>query len=257
MHHHAAEFYSFEQVLALLPETALWVKQVMRRLSPLLPSRPLRVLEIGASQGRGLVALERLGHKAFGAEPWRPAAVIAHQIADAEGLRIKIAQGQAENLPFQDEQFQLVLAFSVMEHVTELELSLREIHRVLRPGGIFWFNSASALCPRQGEIASFPLFGWYPDPLKRRIMHWAMRSRPELVGHTKTPAVHWWTPRKARMKLRKAGFREVWDRWDLRLEDEESGFRRTFLVLAKANRALRLLGDVVTPDCAYAAQKPG
>jgi hypothetical protein len=87
-------------------------------------------------------------------------------------------------------------------------------------------------------------------------MYWAVRSRPNLVGYTETPAIHWWTPRKALTKLREAGFEEVWDRWDLRAENEESGIHHVFLRAAKVIRPLRLLGDVITPDCAYAARKP-
>ena len=67
---------------------------------------------------------------------------------------------------------------SVMEHVEDVDAALSEIHRVTREGGIFWFNSASARSPRQNEISRFPLFGWYPDPVKRRIMLWAKTTVP-------------------------------------------------------------------------------
>ena len=66
-----------------------------------------------------------------------------------------------------------------------------------------------------------------PDRLKRSIMIWARDHAPELVGHTRTPAVNWFTRGKARRELTSAGFVEVWDRWDLRHLDAETGLRRS------------------------------
>ena len=42
------------------------------------------------------------------------------------------------------------------------------------------------MSPFQHEIKSFPLFGWYPDSLKKSIMGWAVRNRPELVGRAES-----------------------------------------------------------------------
>ena len=44
----------------------------------------------------------------------------------------------AENLPYDDESFDLLLCFDVMEHVQDTVRAFREIARVLRPGGHAW-----------------------------------------------------------------------------------------------------------------------
>jgi SAM-dependent methyltransferase len=254
--HQASESLSFHQSKSLMIETDGHVKIVMKRLSALLPCTSLQILEIGAAQGRGLIALASLGHDAYGIEPWKPAIDIAHQLADNVGVQIRIVEASAEIIPFNDCKFDLVLAFSVMEHVTNLDASLGEIIRVLKPGGIFWFSSTNSLCPIQGEIRGFPLFGWYPIFIKRYIMKWALKYRPHLIGYTSTPAMHWWTPYNARRRLRKAGFSQIWDRWSLRRDEEENGVRRIFLNIAKVHPICRLLGDLLFPDCSYAARKP-
>ena len=131
------------------------------------------------------------------------------------GVPLRSAPGSAENIPMPAGSFDLVVAASVLEHVLDLDLTVAEVHRVLKPGGVFWFSSASALCPYQHEIRGFPLFGWYPRALKARIMRWACASRPDLVGFTRTPAVHWFSPWGARRLLRHHGSREVYDRMTL------------------------------------------
>ena len=254
----AAESYSLEQAAGLLDETRAWVRSVLHRVGPLLPRRDgIDVLEVGCAQGRGLIALTELGHRAVGIDPHEPALEVARRLAQEHGMAVEVANGQAEAIPEPEGRFDLVLAFSVMEHVNDLGASLREIHRVLKPRGVFWFNSASSMSPFQEEISRVPLFGWYPDPLKRRVMAWASRHRPAWIGHTDTPALHWWTPRKARRELAAAGFEEVWDRWELRDPQDFSGVRRSLLRAARRSPLVRFAADVVVPGCSYAARKSG
>ena len=253
---HAAEKLTLEQAAAQFAETERWLGAIIRRMEPLVRApRPWRVLDIGAAQGRGLIALSRLGHRASGVEPDRDAIEVSRQLAAREGVAVDMREGVAEAIPFADASFDLVIATSVLEHVGDLEASLREINRVLCVGGVFWFNSASAMCPRQMEIARFPAFGWYPDRLKRRIMAWARDHRPALVGHTRHPAFHWFTPGKARRKLVEAHFGEVLDRWDLRRPDEDAGMRGQVIALIRRHRALRFMADVCVEGCAYAARR--
>ena len=55
----------------------------------------------------------------------------------------KIA-ASAERLPFEDGSFSLVTANMVVEHVAEPETLLREVSRVLKPGGLFLFHTPNA-----------------------------------------------------------------------------------------------------------------
>lgn len=159
----ATESIDVEQAKGKLQVTEVWTNTVLARLDPILPPGRLRILEIGAAQGRSLIALSKAGYDAYRIEPYAPAIEVAYSLAEQEKVTINLNEGCAEQITFESGYFDLVLAFSVMEHVDDLELSLKEIARVIKPGGIFWFNSASAMCPIQDEIKGFPLFGWYPD----------------------------------------------------------------------------------------------
>jgi SAM-dependent methyltransferase len=144
---------------------------------------------------------------------------------------------------------------SVLEHVIDLNVCLSEISRVLAPGGLLWFETASSMSPFQHEIQRFPFFGWYPDPLKKRIMAWAAENRPDLVGYTRTPAIHWFSDRTARARLRRAGLKLVADRWQLRREDEGGPVYATALRVIRSNWLARRIANIAISECAYAAVK--
>jgi ubiquinone/menaquinone biosynthesis C-methylase UbiE len=240
--------------LERLPGLERNVAKLIERLRPHVPLEPgARVLDLGAAQGVFVAALQRAGYDAVGVEPWHEARATAREVGHSLGLELELSEGTAASIPFPDASFDLVHAQSVMEHVPDYHEAFREAYRVLKPGGGFWFMTTSALCPRQNEIRGFPLFPWYPGPLKRRIMDWAVEKAPERVGHTTMPAYHWFTPRLARRSLAEAGFTRVLDRWELKRDQELAGWRRGAFGVLRDHRSLRLAGDVVVRDSAYLA----
>jgi SAM-dependent methyltransferase len=253
---HATEQLSLEEAKTKLPIKEAHLHTILTRLGALRSFEAgAALLDIGSAQGCFLIAAARRGWKASGLEPWDEARAVATRLAEQEGVGVEVVAGVAESLPWPDQHFDVVLANSVMEHVLDANRVMQEAYRVLKPGGIFWFSSASSLCPRQGEIRGFPLFGWYPDSLKLRIMDWARRRKPHLIGYTDRPAIHWFTPRKARRMLRQAGFSRVYDRWDLRQPSEGQGLYRILLRLIRWGWPTKWIADVIVPESSYAAVK--
>jgi SAM-dependent methyltransferase len=254
----ASEQRSYERSIEILPAVASHAKTVIDRINAVRPIPPQAwVLDVGAAQGLFVIACAKMGYRCVGVEPWAPAREVAQQLARQEQLDVEMLDGTAESLPVPNESFDVIHANSVIEHVDDLQKALAEAHRALRPGGVFWFSTASSLCPRQGEIRGFPAFGWYPNTLKVRIMTWAKDHRPELVAHTTRPAYHWFTPWKARRELRKAGFCKIYDRWDLRRPQEGGKMYRAALAVIRHDFLTKLVADVMLPDCSYAAIKNG
>jgi SAM-dependent methyltransferase len=252
----ASERRTIDQVMALLPEYEATMDQVLREVSPHCERvRPgAHVLELGAAQGLFLNVLRRSGYDACGIEPWEPAIETGREVARRTGVETDIRQGRAEDLPFEEDQFDFVFALSVMEHVRDPMAVFSEVHRVLEPGGGFYFHTTSALQRRQNEIRGFPLFPMYPAPLQRRIMDWAAHRHPSWVGGTMTPAINWFTPWGLRRDLRSAGFRAVVERWDLK-HNQFEGLRGRAVNLARSSKPLRLAGEFAKPGSGWLAIK--
>jgi ubiquinone/menaquinone biosynthesis C-methylase UbiE len=96
--------------------------------------RPLAALDLGSGTGRftGVLA-ETFGGPAWGVEPSdRMRAIAAERTGDA---RVSFLAGRAEAIPLPDGACDLVLMFLSFHHVQGRSAAVREIARVLRPGG--------------------------------------------------------------------------------------------------------------------------
>ncbi len=60
------------------------------------------------------------------------------QLERTFGAKVDFRQGSVEDLPYEDESFDLIATTAVLEHVRNIEAMSGETARVLRPGGICW-----------------------------------------------------------------------------------------------------------------------
>jgi 2-polyprenyl-6-hydroxyphenyl methylase/3-demethylubiquinone-9 3-methyltransferase len=86
-------------------------------------------------------AMTERGAQVTGIDPAREAISAARRHADATGLKIGYDVGVGEDLPYNDQSFDAVVCVDVLEHVRDLDQVIREVARVLRPGGHFLFDT--------------------------------------------------------------------------------------------------------------------
>lgn len=101
------------------------------------------VLDVGCGGGLICEELARRGAALTGIDPSEGALKTALEHSRQSGLGhvISFNQGSAEALPYADGSFSVITCFDVLEHVQDLRATIREISRVLAPGGVFVFDT--------------------------------------------------------------------------------------------------------------------
>jgi ubiquinone/menaquinone biosynthesis C-methylase UbiE len=95
----------------------------------------LRVLEIGCGCGSEAERFARAGAHYTAVDLTNAAVSITQRRFQLAKLKGRFVQGDAENLPFADGSFDLVYSHGVLHHTPDTPRTIREVHRVLAPGG--------------------------------------------------------------------------------------------------------------------------
>lgn len=99
------------------------------------------VLDLGCAGGFMAEAMAQRGANVTGIDPAAAAIEAARKHARSTGLRIGYDVGTGEALPYGAADFDAVVCVDVLEHVADLHKVLSEVARVLRPGGLFLFDT--------------------------------------------------------------------------------------------------------------------
>lgn len=109
----------------------------------------LDVLDLGCGGGIMSEALARRGARVVGVDPALRALEAARSHASQGGLSIIYREGRGDQIPLEDQSVDRVVCVDVLEHIPDLAPVFAEVRRVLRPGGIFLFDTINA-----GPLAS-------------------------------------------------------------------------------------------------------
>lgn len=129
----------------------------------------MKVLEIGCNVGINFFMLNDLFHDA-GEIDFYGVDISPNAIKDArkeaEKLSLKncfFVEGDAEKLKYDDNSFDIVICTEVLEHLPHPEVALKEIHRVLKWGGV-----AIITTPNRDNIFK-KVFGWMKEMVESDV----------------------------------------------------------------------------------------
>jgi len=100
-----------------------------------------KALEVGCGGGILTEEIARMGFDTTGIDPSEQSLHVASNHARVSGLSIKYDKGTGEALPYPDSSFDVVFCCDVLEHVRDLPKVISEISRVLKRGGVFFFDT--------------------------------------------------------------------------------------------------------------------
>lgn len=125
--------------------------------------RNIRLLDIGC--GGGVLAEEfaRLGCQVTGIDVAAASLSVAREHARTERLSITYQAGSATQIPFDGSNFEVVSCCDVLEHIPDWKQVITEVGRVLKPGGLFLFDTIN----RTPESKVNFIFGLQNFPLTR------------------------------------------------------------------------------------------
>ena len=213
--------------------------QVLGKVEKLLGRNPgpfARSLEIGAGTGYFSLNLLQAGVvRAAVCTDVSPGMLTTLRANAARlGLPVETAACDAAELPFGDEEFDLVLGHAVLHHLPELDRAFAEFRRVLRPGGVLMFAGEPS---RHGDrIAAVPKrAGLAVAPVWRRLVGAGPAAEAHANGHGEPDDhalesvvdVHAFTPGDLERHARAGGFEGVRVRGEELLANWFGWFNRT------------------------------
>lgn len=162
-----APFYHAGDVRGCRTFPELWETVKFQRLEEILPHSPLRSLEVGCgSGGVSLYFHDRYGYRVTLVDLSDEALAFARrnfgENSRAPSCRAAFIKADAQDLPFPEGGFDLVMSFGLLEHFADIRPPIAEQLRVLRPGGLFFADVVTG----RFSVDSFSRF---PARVKRAL----------------------------------------------------------------------------------------
>jgi SAM-dependent methyltransferase len=137
-------------------------KVLARVLAELNLPHAARILDAGCGSGRNMVELARLG-TVTGVELSGTSVTLARERAVGE-----VIEGSVLDMPFETDSFDLAVSLDVIEHLDQHLEALRELRRVVAPGGAL--------------LVTVPAYGWLWSGHDEINHHFRRYTRRSLQG---------------------------------------------------------------------------
>ena len=164
-----------EKAITLGHPSYVWRRGQDRRLDLIRDYVPLenkRILDVGCGLGMYVEKFRRFSDDVYGVD------IDPDKVKQAQERLPNISLSPAEELPFKDRSFDVVMLHEVIEHVVDDKRTIAEALRVLDVGGSLIIYAPNRLYPfethgvffrGQYHFGVIPLVNYLPDPLRDRF----------------------------------------------------------------------------------------
>ena len=128
------------------------------------------LLDYGCGAGEIVQLASSAGMDAYGVEMFYGGGSARDAVARAGLLGTRVLELEDGVIPFPDSRFDVIVSNQVFEHIDDFEPPVREIHRVMKSGGVFINIFPSVEVWREGHIG-IPFVHWFEPGLRRRRMY--------------------------------------------------------------------------------------
>jgi len=106
-----------------------------------------KMLDVGCGWGGHIIAAAQLSADCVGCDVDSQVLEVAELRTRLYGVGAQFYCSAAEKLPFEDNEFDYIQSISVLEHVQDVRLSIKEMVRVLKPGGVGFVQAPNYWIP--------------------------------------------------------------------------------------------------------------
>jgi ubiquinone/menaquinone biosynthesis C-methylase UbiE len=149
--------------------THFWFRGFRQFVDPAIAAlagsrRDLRLLDCGCGTGHNIATLLRPYGHAFGFD------LTPGGLQHARRARLPLARADMSSIPFQSGRFDVVTSFDVMQYVADDDAVIKEMSRVLKPGGGVVVTAAALEVLRGGHAGTWPEVRRYTTGRMRAIV---------------------------------------------------------------------------------------
>ena len=143
-------------------------QHIVRDLAPKLESDIL--VDLGCGTGGLLVAAQTCYRAIYGMDIALRWLVVCKKRLEENNATATLVCADAEALPFPSRTFTHAVAADLVEHVYDIDSTLGEISRILKPGGLLWLCAANRYCVGPHPLAGVWAIGFLPARPRARLL---------------------------------------------------------------------------------------
>lgn len=185
-----------------------------------------KILDLGSGRGGFLLDVSSRGGDATGLELSPDYIEETKHRALARGLMVNVLRGVAEKMPFLEDSFDFINICEVIEHVNDPKAMLKEVRRVLKPGGLAYLSVPNRFGMRDQHFGLY-FINWVPRHFSRKIISLFSKEDKDYsgnIGFQHLDQMHYYTFRKIISLTKSLSFKVS----DIRIEKIKTRFKNPF-----------------------------